>query len=245
MCDKEANNLINQPLLQIKEEQIKENKGYNCSVCSSLIEILSINENELEFNCVNNKNHSNKLKIVNYLEKMKKYLDNKNLIQVCEKHNNNEYILYCFDCKYHLCKECLKSKIHFNHNKKNIYEPQPSDEDINSIKNIIKNYNNELINLKQEKENKIKELKTELNTNKINENKRTRKILKVNRYNKEKELKTNEERYINDIKEIKMKYEKEIKLRKIKYEKENNKINNKYKLMLNREILINKNKIKE
>ena len=47
MSDKEANNLINQPLLQIKEEQIKENKGYNCSECSSLIEILSINENDL------------------------------------------------------------------------------------------------------------------------------------------------------------------------------------------------------
>ena len=187
MSKKEANNIINQNLQIISDEQTKENKGYNCSECSSLIEILSINEDNLEFNCVNNNNHNKKIKIVNYLEKMQKFIDNKNLTQVCEKHNNKEYIFYCFDCKYHLCKECLKSKIHLNHNRLNIFESQPNDKDLNNIKNIIKNYNNELITLKQEKDNKMKELKSELNNNKINENRKTRKILKINIYKKEKE----------------------------------------------------------
>jgi len=49
------------------------NIGYNCLECSSLIEILSINENNntIEFKCINNNNHNNKIKIKDYLEKMK------------------------------------------------------------------------------------------------------------------------------------------------------------------------------
>ena len=45
--------------------------------------------------------------------------------------------------------------------------------------------------------------------------------------------------------EIKRKYEEEIKIRKIKYEEENLKINNKYKLIDNKEIINNNNKIKK
>ena len=67
-------NSINSPPPPAQELN-KENIGYNCSECSSLIEIISIEENNLEFKCVNNNNHNNKLKINNYLEKMKKYKD--------------------------------------------------------------------------------------------------------------------------------------------------------------------------
>ena len=63
----------------IKEEQIQENIGYNCLECSSLIEIISINDldNNLEFKCINNDKHNNKLNIYTYLERMKKYKNKK------------------------------------------------------------------------------------------------------------------------------------------------------------------------
>ena len=53
-----------------KEES---SKYYNCSECSSLIEILSINENDntIEFNCLN-KNKAIKISIEDYLKNMKK-----------------------------------------------------------------------------------------------------------------------------------------------------------------------------
>ena len=34
----------------------------------------------------------------------------------CEKHQK-KYKVYCIDCQCHLCKECLKTKIHLNHKK--------------------------------------------------------------------------------------------------------------------------------
>ena len=73
------NNSIHFSLPQEQEKQIKENIGYNCSECSSLIEILSIDENEnnIEFKCLADESHNNKLNINNYLEKMTKYIDKK------------------------------------------------------------------------------------------------------------------------------------------------------------------------
>ena len=234
-------NSTNSPPPPIQQEKFKGNIGYNCSECSSLIEILSINEDNLEFKCTNNNNHNNKLNIRIYLEKMKKNIDNKNLNDICEKHNN-QYNFYCLDCKYHICEKCISSKIHKAHNKRYLKEEQPNEEDINIIKNKIEYYNSKIRSIKQ---NKIKEFKKELNNNKIKEKEETNKIMKMNKIRKIKELKLNEEKYINDINEIKRKYENEIKLRKIKYEKEINEINNKYKIIYNKEMIMNKNKIKE
>ena len=54
----------------IPEEKELNNLYYNCSDCPSLIEILSINENDniIKFKCV--KNHSKKMLIKDYLEKI-------------------------------------------------------------------------------------------------------------------------------------------------------------------------------
>ena len=104
-------------------------------------------------------NHNNKLNIRNYLEKMKKNIDNKNLNDICEKHNN-QYTFYCLDCKYHICEKCISSKFHKEHNKRYLKEEQPNEEDINIIKNKIEYYNNKI---KSTKQNKIKEFKKELN----------------------------------------------------------------------------------
>ena len=157
IIENEVDNSINPPPPPAQEGYIQGNIGYNCSECSSLIEILSIKENNLEFNCVNTDKHNNKLNINNYLEKMKKYIDNKNLNNKCEKHNH-KYRLFCLDCKCHLCKECILSKIHKTHNRVILGEEQPNKEDIKLINDKIKYYNNKIQNIK---ENQIKELKIE------------------------------------------------------------------------------------
>ena len=240
--EKGADNSINLPPPPIQKEKVLYNIGYNCSECSSPIEILSINEeeNELSFRCIKNNSHCKKIKVGEYLATMKKYIDKSNINEICKNHNNKENISYCFDCKCHLCKECLKSKSHKNHNKLYLIESQPDEEDINIIKNKIVDHNNKMKNLE---EAKIKGLKNELNKNKIKENMRFKKLIKINEIRRQKELIQNNNNYINDIKEIKRKFEKEIKLRKMKYEKEKNNINNKFEFIKNKEILINKNKI--
>ena len=66
--------------LKEKPEQNKQLNElyYNCTECSSSIEILSINEKEgnIEFKCSNN-NHIQKISIKDYINKMKDYNDKK------------------------------------------------------------------------------------------------------------------------------------------------------------------------
>jgi len=72
---------------------------YNCSECSSIIEILSINEenNTIEFNCLSKESkHPKKIiiSIKEYLEKMKKYNNNLKLNKdECEIHKI-KYLCY-------------------------------------------------------------------------------------------------------------------------------------------------------
>ena len=245
---KEIITSINLPPPPIQNQQKLDDIGYNCSECSSLIEIMSINEDEncLSFKCINNDNHNTiKIKINNYLDIMKNHKDNKNLNAKCEFHNNNEYLSYCFDCKYHLCKECLKSKIHKNHNKIYLFELQPNDEELKVIKNKIENYYSRINNLKKEKEYKIKLLQKELYNHQLANRKNFDKIIsEINKRN-DNEIMLNKNKYIKDIEKIKIKYYEEIKLRKIKFEEENNLINKKYKMIKSKEILIKYSKNKK
>ena len=50
-----------------KINNLNNNIGYNCSECKSLINILSINENNIEFECKDN-NHKKKLYIKEYIK---------------------------------------------------------------------------------------------------------------------------------------------------------------------------------
>ncbi len=89
---------------------------YNCSECSSSIEIISINEqnNVIEFNCLSKENkHPKKISIPlkEYFEKMKKFNRRELNNDECEIHKD-KYISFCFDCNCHLCKKCLKSRVH-------------------------------------------------------------------------------------------------------------------------------------
>ena len=182
---------------------------YNCTECSSLIEILSINEenNMIEFKCLN-KEQSHKEKIMpikEYLEKMKNHRKvNKD---ICDIHKNNIYVSYCFDCKRHLCKECLMARTHINHIKNNIVEIQPIKEELNIIEEIIKNYKIQIESLIMKKKVKTKELENSFNKIKKEERKVIDEKIKNNKICQENELKLSEEKYVADVEEIKKKYQ--------------------------------------
>ena len=103
--------------------------------CSSLIEILSINEdnNNIEFKFLNKDNpHENKN------AKNKNQKTNRDLYEMHK--TNNKYISYCFNCNCHLCKICLKTRTHLFHNKNIIEEILPIEEELDIIVNITEDY---------------------------------------------------------------------------------------------------------
>ena len=83
-----------------KKELDLDDINYNCMDCSSLIEILLINEenNIIRYKCINN--HYKDILIKEYLKYIKK---NKNLKinDICELHKE-KYSFFCFDCKSYL-----------------------------------------------------------------------------------------------------------------------------------------------
>ena len=182
--------------------ELNEEIYYNCSECSSLIEITSIDEekNFIEFNCLNKeKNHDKNITIPlkQYLEKMKKYNKSKLNNDECEKHKS-KYESYCFNCNCHLCKECLKTRIHLNHIKNNIIEIKPMNEELNIIKEVINDYKNKIENLTKERRNKINEFIKKLNISKNHENENNKENINNNEKGKENELKDNIENYIKE-----------------------------------------------
>ena len=204
-----------------------------CPECSSSIEILSIKEekNIIEFRCLKNQKY-HILPIKDYLQKLKEKKDKniKELKDKCEKHYDQNYVCYCFDCNCHLCELCLKTRTHIHHKKSNIIEIKPNEKELNIVDKVIEDYEIKLKNLKKDKENKTKELKNALNKEKTQEENILNKKIKLNKNKEQKELELNNSKYISDIEEIKRRFEEEIKSRKNKYEEENNNIYNKYKL---------------
>ena len=117
-----------------------ERQNICCPQCSSLIEIFSFSNNEIKYKCQNKTIHNNKFDIMsieNYLKimKIKDYstINEDN----CEIHEGNKYIFYCFDCRRHLCEECLKTRNHIAHIKDNIFEIQPNKNELKKINNYI------------------------------------------------------------------------------------------------------------
>ena len=116
MNRKEENDSCEAPLCAPKyidsEELINEYLTI-CPECSSLIEILSINEdnNIIEYRCLK----EDKIYIKSIKEYLEKIKENKQknideLKDICKNHKKQRYVCYCFDCKCHLCEECLKKK---------------------------------------------------------------------------------------------------------------------------------------
>ena len=231
-------------------ESLEENKNtmYNCTECSSLIELLSINEdkNIIEFKCINKECGVKKTMPINkYFEKMKKHNQKYVNEDTCRKHSSNKYLSYCFNCNCHLCEECLETREHVGHNKNNIIEIKPRKEELKIIDEVIKDYKIKIENLNNEKKNKIKELKNSLNSEKINEDENLKNKIELNENVKSNEIKLNQDKYNSDIIEIKKKYENEIKERENKYKEDENLIYNKYKIMEEKEYNIHKLKLEE
>ena len=150
-----------------KKERIV-NIHFSCTECSFPIELLSIDEENciIEFKCLNKESHGKKkLCIKEYFDKIKN-IKNENKYgfeDKCEIHcsaKNNFYSSFCFDCNQHLCKNCLKSRTHIMHNKSQIIEIQPRQEELEIIEEVLNRYKIKFENLKNEK--KIKEAKYEI-----------------------------------------------------------------------------------
>ena len=185
----------------------KNNKCYNCTECPSLIEILSINKETsiIKFKCINeDKNNIKEMPIKQYLSEMEKYNNEQINDDICPIHNiNNKYTNYCLNCKEHLCNNCLLTKSHINHNKNNIIEIQPTDDDLNKMKEIIKNYQNKIDNLLKKKINMPKELNSKLLERKRSINNEMKKRKKKIKIDEENELKLYNDIFMLDIEEIK------------------------------------------
>ena len=127
------------------EQEIESNEPfYNCSKCSSPIKIIFLDEENIKFKCFNKTNpHYLMLSIKEYINEMEKqYQEENNEKCMLSKHKHiNE--CYCLECNMHLCEICLKSKEHLFHNKINIKEILPSENEIKLINNIIKDIKNQ------------------------------------------------------------------------------------------------------
>ena len=77
---------------------------YNCSECSSLIEIIFLDNIIIEFQCFNKKNsHKLKMKIEEYIDKMKIHHIESNNEKCMINGHYKEYENYCLECNIHLC----------------------------------------------------------------------------------------------------------------------------------------------
>ena len=237
------NNIINEiaPPTPTGNETDTKVINYDCTECSSLIEILSINEinNNIKFRCINA--HNKEILIKEYLKYIEKNKD-ANRKGKCELHNK-KYKFYCFDCNRHICDGCIKLiKEHKKcHRQEYILYSQPKEEDLEKMRDKIEEYRIRIEKIRQEKK---KEIENIFNNNIMIED---NKLKYINNRNKEKEkdeIDENKEKYKKDIEEIKRRYEKEIKIRKSQYKIKNKNIKNKYKIINNREKILYEFKIK-
>ena len=235
MCDSKEAPL---PKDQIIFSEIERDGLTICPQCSSVVEILNIKEENyiIEYKCIKeNKIYS--LSIKEYLRKIDG-IKNRNIDEIkdnCKIHKNNNNICYCFDCKSHLCNECLKTRKHINHKKSNIIEIKPREEEKEIIGEVIGDYDRKLKEIKKEKENKINEYNKRKNMEKKKVEKKLEKEKKKNDEKEKEEIEESKNRYMKRIEEIRIKYENEMKLIKKEYEEEINNIKNKYKLINEKE----------
>ena len=211
------------------ENKVLKEIYYNCTECNALIEILSIDEKEntIEFLCSNQ--HKKLMPIKEFLDKM---MDNDNVDinkDICQIHKN-QYMSFCFDCKKHLCKDCLKTRDHIYHNKNNIIEIQPIKTELKIIKKIVKYYDDKLEKLKNKKFLIKKRLNSFLDKCKTDIDNILQKEINSSETKKKLELENNKIKFSSDIKKIREKYEKEIKNLKEIFNKNEIIIDNKYQI---------------
>ena len=237
------NNDNNDYLLNIgatpSNEQMQLNEtNYCCTDCSSLIEILEINENNniIKFNCSNKNNvHQKSIEVKEYLEKRKqnKFKNNKINNDKCDEHGQ-KFKSYCFECNKHICEKSLNEGIHMLHKKIDIAEIIPKQEEIQIFDKLKEYFDKEMDILLRENiyrrnqlNNLSKSKKDEIILNEI-KNKKMEDLKKQ----EEIELKNINEKYSNALKLLEEDYNERRKKLKSNYKNMYNKIVNKFKLKL-------------
>jgi hypothetical protein len=124
----------------------------------------------------------------------------------------------------HLCRECLKSRKHLNHQKNALYELQLLEENKSNHSKIINLLKEEMKKLIEEKNNKTKTLKhrMKISKNKIKEEYENE--ININKQNLESELKAKEEKLERDLYDIRQKYLNDVQSMKNKFEEEKSEI---------------------
>ena len=209
---------------------------YNCSECSSLIEIINLDNNNIEFKCCNKlQSHHKIIPINEYIPKMEYHHNEINLgkCKIDEKHNK-KYKCYCLECGVNLCKICLKTREHLDHYKINVEEIQPKEIEMIILDKLI----NEIQN-KKEYNNMRRIYEIIYNSyNKYNNNY----YYCINIHNILINYIENNDDFINNINKeeyeniMKMKNKKEKMKLKLNYAKETNDIKEKYKINENKTI---------
>ena len=151
----------------------------------------------------------------------------------CLSHPKEKNLAFCLKCNTHLCKECLKSEKHINHNKVNIIEILITDEIKNILNDIINIYNRRITQLTAKKPKKESKLFNEKEYNK--EKKRKQKLDKIKEVQKDlkKELLENEKLLKDNLYKLKLKYEKEVELCKSNFNISKQNIKKRYKKLNN------------
>jgi len=137
---------------------------------------------------------------------------------------NNKYIVFCKDCRMHLCKECLKSRKHLNHQKNALYELQLLEENKLNHSKIINLLKGEMKKLNEEKNNKTKALKHKMNISKKKIKEEYENEININKQNLESELKVKEEKLEKELDDLKQKYLNDVQSMKNKFEEEKSEI---------------------
>ena len=119
------------------DQPIGEDKPpFNFQEYSKLMEIVSLEEDNIELKC--NNNQYKKIKVKDYLDKMAQFNNNDLNKNICDLHKE-KFSVFCFECKKHLCQECLKLGEHSYHYKINLIEITPNEQKLTKIKNKIQN----------------------------------------------------------------------------------------------------------
>ena len=142
---------------------------------------------------------------------------------------NNKYIVFCKDCKMHLCREYLKTRKHLNHRKNDLYELQLLEENKSNHSKIINLLKEEVEKLNEEKNNKTKALNLKLNISRNKIKQEYENKININKQNLENELKVKEEKLEKDLNDLKQKYLNDVQRMKNKFEEKKREIIDYYK----------------
>ena len=146
----------------------------------------------------------------------------------CLLHPIEKNLAFCLKCNIHICKECMKSQKHLNHNKINIIEVSVTDDIKKKLNAIINIYKKKIAQLEEDKEKKKTELYNEKEKNKELKEKQRKNKIKEIRKELMKELAENEKLLKAILFNLKIKYENEVKLLLSNFKINNEKINKKY-----------------